>query len=83
MMIFEITDGEISDHKLELAMILSHACMALAHLYNSGVKDNKDINGAIERLGAVIRYKCGSDEAFYHVVEVARAEVSKKDVVLN
>ena len=82
-MIVEHTIDEMSDDKLALAVILSHVCMALAHLYNSGIKDNKDINGAIEFLVPIVRFKCESDEAFYQIIEMARAEVSKKDVVLN
>lgn len=74
---------EISRDQLIMAATLSHVSLALAYLMNCSIRDNADVNAAINLIQPIIRARCDSDEMFEDLMDLAGEQIKYMDAVLN
>jgi hypothetical protein len=79
-----MSDGEeLSKDQLILAVTLSHVSLALAHLMKCSIRDNADVNAAINLIHPMIRARCDSDEMFDDLMDLAGEQIKRMDTALN
>lgn len=82
-MIEVLSAEDLTDDRLLMAVILSHVCMAMAHLEDSGLETNLNVREAMGLLEPLIRLKCANDDDFDALMQVARNQINSNNYTLN